>query len=1641
MPVEQGNTTKSCIVIGSGSLFIGCMEKLLAHGFTIVTAVSEDASAIDWAITNKIPVVNSYAGLSSCIDTLDIGYLFSIVNPLVLSPHILNRPKILSINYHDSPLPRFAGTYATSWALIHGQPEHAISWHVIANQVDAGDILKQPVISVSYDETALTLNMKCYDAALSTFDTLLKEINEHRTWRMPQDIATRTFFRKNRRPQNAGTLCFTDTAEQIDQLYRALQFGSYTNEFCTPKILIKNEYFIVKDMMLLDSVSSYPAGTLVAINSQGATIATTTRDVRISTLVSMGRDEHHISIEQLFSKKNISIGHVFNDGRNKNLEDTYESVCLNEKFWIKEIGRYTPPNIPHVTYYKAANEINSSRAPVFATLGLSLDSISAIKTHDSQTSDFPTFIITSLLIYLFRTGNKESASVLLRDTDNYISTFNFSNFFASGVPLTIDTQSLCTAMDFYSKVSAQINLLNEKGSFAQDLWFRYPEHKLTGKLVAPLLIEICNYSEQNDNAQLENPDLQLKISAAQKHITWHYNSSLYSREWIETITQHILRIAVGIQDSPTIPIANLGFLSDQEHHQLIVGWNNTYKDYPHDKCIHELFEAQVALAPDAIAILFEEKQLTYSELNSNANQLAHYLVEEKKIKPDTLVGVCLERSIELVIAILGILKAGGAYVPLDPGYPKARLSHMLMDSKLETIITQQSLLSVLPINTGHEICVDDGIIQREIAALPITNISPAVLGLTSSHLAYIIYTSGSTGNPKASLLAHSGLCNLALAQQEGFAVRSDSCVLQFASIAFDAAISEIAVTLCAGARLLLVPDSIIKSVNDLEARVIKHAVSHVTLPPALLPLLTLPAWESVSTLVIAGDSCNLQTAEIWSQNRTLINAYGPSETTVCTSMGFYIAGQSCLHIGKPLQNVQMYVLDDHLNPLPQGVPGELYIGGVGLSRGYLNRPDLTVEKFIHNPFYNHTAPKGCSTTLYKTGDLARWLTDGNIEFLGRIDHQVKIRGFRIELGEIENQLTALDFIKDALVIAKTESGNDKHLVAYVVVEDVAKQKPVIDVVDAIHLHLGKHLPDYMIPSAFVLLDKFPLSVNGKIDRKALPEPVIHRQTYVAPRNSFEAKLCQLWQEVLEVSTVGITDNFFHLGGHSLKMIKLITKMQAIGVDVLVKEILQSPTIIGLCDQQNIHAHRIGSREYIYKTGDNIISIPNRQLLFKNAYHHHWNIDGIINIDRVNPQLLEQALKSVINEHQGLRCKFYLEGNRVYERLSPSTGDSPLEIIDLSIHSEQETRSHKIEEISSQMQASLNLETQLHRFILFLCGDENPARFVWIIHHSIIDGYSVGIFTQELFIRYLSLVAGIEYKLPPKTTDTIEWGYYLHQHVNSDEISSQVDYWKALHKHTFTSLMDYPDGLEKNRSPDKACYGKDFGVIKKLGAHYSAALNQAHWEPSGITAADIIFSTFANTISELTNNTWIKFEMAVSGRDKIIRGIDLSRTIGWLTDHVPVVINVQPVEDPIAQVTSYCDQFRNIPDSGLGFNAIKYLSNDGLVRELFQSMPEPEFHINYASAATNTQHDQDIDDSLIEQLPLYLLSPAFESRGQAYNVDNIELSRPSYIQINFVEGEYTFFWFTRDNVYQRSTIEHALELWFSRIVKTIDTMSL
>jgi len=714
-----------------------------------------------------------------------------------------------------------------------------------------------------------------------------------------------------------------------------------------------------------------------------------------------------------------------------------------------------------------------------------------------------------------------------------------------------------------------------------------------------------------------------------------FSTELWDRSTIERLLRHFETLLEAIVRDPAEPISRLPLLTEAERYTLLVEWNSRTLDYPADECLHHAFERRAAETPDAEAVVYEGRSLTFRELNERANKLAHAL-RKRGVGPETLVGLAMDRSPEMIVGLLGILKAGGAYVPLDPSYPLDRLSYMLENAAAPALVTTAEHVASLPAEgrTVLRLDADWPEIEQESAENPDS-------GVTASNLAYVIYTSGSTGQPKGVMVEHRSVQNLAAALDHLVYRHLPQRRLRIslnAPLSFDASMQQLCMMLTRGHTLVIIPqaarldgEALLRTIREQKIELVDCVPSQLKLLLAAgllsdggpAPLVMLPGGEAIDEA-------------LWAMLRAapateFFNMYGPTECTVDSTIGHVRACERPT-IGRGVPNARMYILDAHREPVPVGVPGELYIGGAGVARGYLNRPDLTAERFLPDPFSDEPGAR-----MYRTGDLCRWLPDGNIDFLGRIDHQVKVRGFRIELGEIEAVLAQHPAVKEAVVLAREDEPGHKRLVGYVVADGEPPS------VSALREHLGRNLPDYMVPSAFVFLDALPLTPNGKVDRRALPAPSGERpeleSEFVAARDEVERQLAEIWAEVLGLEKVGVHDNFFELGGDSILSIQVIARANQAGLRLSPRQLFQHPTVAGLAS--------VAGRGPAVQAEQGLVEgpvplTPIQHWFFEQEIpnRHHWNQSLLLEVKgQLNGEALKQAVGALLRHHDALRLRF------------------------------------------------------------------------------------------------------------------------------------------------------------------------------------------------------------------------------------------------------------------------------------------------------------------------------------------------------------------------------------------------------------------
>lgn len=1513
--------------MGSESLLIHCAEGILEQGHEICGVVSSDRQIRAWATERNLPLfAPRRAELADALRATTFDYFFSIANLAIVPDEVLAMPSQFAVNFHDGPLPRYSGMYATAWALINGETEHGITFHVMTDQVDEGDILKQKLFPVSDGETSFTLNTKCYENAIEVFAELVGELGSGTVKRRPQDLEQRTYFGRFKRPEAAGVIDWSRSAADIAALVRALEFGPIENPLSLGKLIVGDDIIALTAVDVVDGETDAAPGTITRVDGDIVGVATGSGEIVLRGLRTL--DGAELSIADLVARHGIEQGVSLtrlDKGTAQALSEANATICKHEKFWVRRLGRLEPIDIPF------ADRTASSASDGFSSRIMPIESIEAGGESGARADA----AVAAVAVYLARIADKSRFAVGFRDTalDSAIS--GLDRFFATHVPLEFEFDLAENFARAGETVSAELANVRKRMTYARDAIARYPG------LRQPELPVVVAQVESLDGYQPPaGAELAVAIAADGSECRWFYKDSVYSERSIASMQAQLATLVEGARRDASQNLAALPLLAEADLKTILIDWNATETPYPTDACIHQLFEDQAERRPGAPALSYLDNELSYRELNSRANQLAHYLVE-LGVGPDVLVGVCIERSIDMMVAILGILKAGGAYVPMDPSYPTERLALMLEDSQVKVLLTQQSLRSSLPETTASMVYIDmewDDIAERSTDN-PDGDVEP-------SNLAYTIYTSGSTGKPKGVMVEHRNVVNFFVGMDERLGHSPDrdepGVWLAVTSLSFDISVLELFWTLARGFKVVLhsdsaddaaiakrrfrhadkqvtfslmyfasdegasetsadkyklliegakfgdkngfsavwtperhfhafgglypnpsvasaaiamitdririragscvlplhppirvaeewalvdnlsngrvdisfaagwqpndfvlrpgnfpdrknimlrdievvralwrgesitlesptgkeiqvrtlprpiqpelpywltaagnpatfeaagksganilthllgqtieevtekiavyrkarqdaghpgrgeatlmlhtfigpdedevretvrqpmkdylrsalnlvkaaswtfptfqkeadatgktpqqifeerdlsdeemealldhsftryyktsglfgTPDSCLDIIDrvkgcdvddvaclldygvpsemvlshlkylnmvrersnqtvsagadySLPAQIRRHGVTHFQCTPSQMSMILADeeakkALGTVRTIMIGGEAFPPVLAKQLGAIATgnIINMYGPTETTIWSSTQPVKGDEDRVDIGRPIANTSIYILDRARHPVPVGIPGELYIGGAGVVRGYYERPELTAERFVDNPFVS-------GQRIYRTGDLARYAEDGTIEFLGRVDFQVKIRGYRIELGEIESQLHACDPVREVVVIAREDVPGDKRLVAYM----IAKDGQTISIGD-IRSRLRDALPAYMVPSNFVVLDAFPLTPNGKIDRKSLVAPeqveVAPETVYVAPEGALEQNIATVWTEVLNVKKVGMDDNFFDLGGHSLLMVQAHRRMQELtSVQLSLTDLFRFPTI-------------------------------------------------------------------------------------------------------------------------------------------------------------------------------------------------------------------------------------------------------------------------------------------------------------------------------------------------------------------------------------------------------------------------------------------------------------------------------------------------
>jgi amino acid adenylation domain-containing protein/non-ribosomal peptide synthase protein (TIGR01720 family) len=1213
-------------------------------------------------------------------------------------------------------------------------------------------------------------------------------------------------------------------------------------------------------------------------------------------------------------------------------------------------------------------------------------------------------------------------------------------------------------------------------------------------LVGKIGFKIVNRSSDEHT----NYHLDMMIIPREKlRICFQYNANVYSSSFVSRLAGHVLRVIDQVVLDPALALPEIEIITAEEKQQLLLEFNNTYTHYPKEKTLQQLFAEQAEQTPDNIALLGPQESrfegtrglaplpgahlstlisITYNQLNQKSQQLALQL-KERGVKPDTVVGIMLERSIDMIIGIFAILKAGGAYLPIDPQYPEERVLYMLKDSKVNILVNNSNIFSENKI-ANFQLSIVNGQLNSPLErgapkgrgvskpSIPASQVGPA-------NLAYIIYTSGTTGKPKGVMVEHSAAVNTLAALQNKYPFEEQDVYLLKTSYVFDVSVTELFGWFLGkrGGKLAILEKGGEKDPKTIIDIVANAGVTHINFVPSMFNVFAeavnpqnIKKLSSLKYIFLAGEALlppSVNRSRNFNKQIALENIYGPTEAAIYASwysLSLW-SGHDNIPIGKPLPNVQLFILDKYKHLQVIGVPGELCIAGAGLARGYLNRPKLTTDSFClrrpgrrlfegtrglaplslkgtgknhmqpsnhatmqlssphspHSPYSPHS-PHSPYSPIYLTGDLARWLPDGNIEFLGRMDHQVKIRGFRIEPGEIETRLNQHPHIKESVVTIVDNESAEKSLCAYLVSE---KELTITHLRE----YLEKKLPTYMVPSYFVQLENFPLTATGKLDRKALPKP---GQTGVTqfpyeppqPGNDIQQKLVFVWQEVLKSEKIGINDNFFAIGGDSIKAIRIASRLSVHGYRLDINALFKNPTIKQLWK----HAGKISAEIDQNPVLGDIAPTPIRQWFIQQDFidKHHWNMAVMVfREEGFAVESLQKVFKRILEHHDLLRAVLSPDGQTMVIN-DIAAVDIPLEVIHLELATDDTRELDKrIHWEANRIQANIDLyRGPLTRIGLFktLHGDH----LLIVIHHLVVDGISWRILLEDISIGYRQARTGKEIQFPAKTHSFKYWAEEINAYSRSNKLLREYDYWKEI----------CANGVAELSPPTKRKTGtlKDYYrySLELAEEESRLLLNEVH-RAYNTEINDILLSALGLAVKDCFQVKKVMINLEGHGRERISQHIDISRTVGWFTSLFPVCLQVRENEQYdehhyLSEHIQHCKEYlRNIPDKGIGFGILRYISP--LSEQDRESLEiEPSITFNYMG-----QFDEDLTEAGFKKSPY--------STG---NTRSLESHQPQQININgmVVNGKLTFTFSGDTNRFDRQQIKTLTQSFKGNLKKII-----
>lgn len=1097
---------------------------------------------------------------------------------------------------------------------------------------------------------------------------------------------------------------------------------------------------------------------------------------------------------------------------------------------------------------------------------------------------------------------------------------------------------------------------------------------------------------------------------------FEYSSDLFDAATAERLLDHWQTMLAAIAANPDSPISTLSLITSYEQDLVTKTWNSSSANLPAARCLHDLIADQAAHNPKAVAVISENECFTYAELDAHANQLAHHLVKQG-IKPGSPIGLFVERSAQMVVGILGILKAGAAYVPLAPDYPQERIAFALADTQAPLVLTQAHLQSRLP-PTAADVLTFDADLSLEYgwpSKPPLTSVTP-------DDLAYIIYTSGSTGTPKGVMVTHRNLHDSTLARQLYYE-KPVGRFLLLSSFAFDSSVAGIFWTLATGGALVLPAPDDEKDVQKLAASIDRNQVTHTLALPSLYRLLLTYAPDqslaSLQVVIVAGEVCPPDLGEMhYNQlpHSLLFNEYGPTEATVWCSVYRLprISDSAGVPIGQAIASSQLFILDHAQQPLPIGVPGELYVGGSCVTPGYWNNPDLTAQRFPTLPWSDlpHAG------RVYRTGDLARWLKTGQIEFLGRADNQVKIRGFRIEPGEIEARLLKHPLLQEAaLLVAEHANGPAaaKRLIAYVVAEKSADAQAVDEA--ALRAYLSDQLPDYMVPAHIMLLPAMPHTPNGKLDPKRLPAPRLDdERSLVPPQSPAEKTLAAIWCQILNLQQVSVDDKFFALGGDSLMSIQVIARARQEGLVLTPRQMFEEQTIARLAAV----AQPAGESESTTPTITGPLPLtPIQHWFFEQNLSDsaHWNQAAWFEAaTTINREHLAAAVSHIVQHHPMLRARYQLLEGKWRQEVTAESDPVSITLVPLDDLDHQAQDAAMVATANS-LHSRLNLTNgPLLQGALFDLGLDRLPRLLVVIHHLVVDAVSWPIITADLLTAYQQIMDGEAVSLPAIPAAYAQWANMLLRLARTDEMRLESSYWRQQ----IVAAAPLPRDLAGGRRNTE---GRSPLLSVSLPAGQTERLLRDAHHAYHTRIEDLLLTALARALAHWLGDRSVLLTLERHGREEFDPRIDTSRTVGWFTSLFPISLIVDNLDDIGANIRAVKEQLRRIPRNGIGFGVLRYLGDD-LLRQQLADLPQPEILFNYLG-----QNRQ-------QAAAAAPLRPLSSDTGQTYAPQN---ERAHLLDINarVTGGLLLVNWQYAAAYFKASTIKELAEAYITELNQLID----